>query len=75
MLDENNVLCLDAAQFVRFSLIGDGKLLDNRGTSSGASYVQLYNGRAIIKAATGNGKSVVSVQMENMQTAFINIGK
>lgn len=73
MLDENGMLCLDAASFIRFGITGEGKLLDNLGTSSGARYVQLYNGRAIIKVDVNKGQSVVSVQADGIPAAFINL--
>src|SRR6266853_2378203 len=46
--DRNGVLCLDARNVVRFGLTGDGRLLDNLGTSTAARKVELYNGRALI---------------------------
>lgn len=73
LLDENNVQCLDGANWIRFGLTGDGELIDNQGTSSGSRYVQLYNGRAIIKVKTKNGKSVVSAKVETIPTVFINL--
>lgn len=73
LLDDKNVQCLDAANWIRFGLAGDGELMDNLGTSSGSRYVQLYNGRAIIKVATKNGKSVASAKVETIPAAFINL--
>jgi beta-galactosidase len=72
-IDDQGVKCLDASAWVRFSVAGDGKLIDNQGTSSGSSYVQLYNGRAIIKVAKLGGESVVSVRSEGMATVFESI--
>lgn len=72
LVDEDNVLCLDAAQFVRFALTGDGKLIDNQGTSSGSNYVQLFNGQATIKIEA-KGKSVVSLKADGIPTAFIEL--
>ncbi len=71
--DEKNILCLDAINWIRFGITGDGKLIDNQGTSSGSNYVQLYNGRAIIRLKTNNGHSVVSVKSDGMPTVFINL--
>lgn len=71
LLDAKDVLCLDAANWVRFGLAGDGKLIDNQGTSSGSRYVQLYNGRAIIKVQTNNGVNIVSAQSEGMPTVTL----
>ena len=49
LVDAKGVQCLDARNFVRFALAGDGELIDNLGTSATARKVQLYNGRAQIK--------------------------
>ncbi|HUC82913.1 MAG TPA: glycoside hydrolase family 2 TIM barrel-domain containing protein, partial [Flavisolibacter sp.] len=73
LFDENGVQCLDAADWIRFALAGDGKLIDNQGTSSGSRYVQLYNGKAIIKVQTKGRKSVVSARVESVPTAFIDV--
>ena len=69
--DNKHLQCLDAVNWVRFGLTGDGKLVDNQGTSSGSRYVQVYNGRAIIKVKTNSGKSVASVQSDGLQTVFL----
>ena len=62
-LDANGVMCLDARNVVRFGLAGDGRLIDNLGTSTTARKVELYNGRAMISVQR-KGKSVVSVSSE-----------
>jgi len=69
--DKNGVPCLDSTIFVRFSLVGDGKLLDNLGTSDGSSKVQVYNGRAKIKVDPNGGSHVVAVAAEGLKTEFI----
>jgi beta-galactosidase len=48
ILDAKEVLCLDARTRVRFSLAGDGRMIDNLGTPSGSRVVELANGRARI---------------------------
>ena len=48
LFDQNDILCLDSAQTVRFSLAGAGNLIDNLGTTWGSREVQLSNGRAEI---------------------------
>ena len=73
LLDGKQVQCLDAANWVRFALAGDGKLIDDLGTSSGSRYVQLYNGRAIIRVKTNGGKSVVSAKADGVASAFLNL--
>ncbi len=70
LLDEKGVLCLDATSFIRFGLAGDGKLIDNQGTSTGSRYVQAYNGRAIIRVQTNKGQSVISAKCEGLKTVF-----
>jgi beta-galactosidase len=64
---------LDAINWVRFGLVGEGELVDDLGTSSGSRYVQLYNGRAIIRVKTKNSKSVVSAKIDGVSTVFINL--
>lgn len=73
LLDNKDVLCLDAANLVRFSLSGDGKLIDNQGTSSGAGKVQAYNGRVLIKVRLQKGRSVVGAASEGLPTAFVEL--
>ncbi|RXK61684.1 glycoside hydrolase family 2 protein [Lacibacter luteus] len=73
LLDDKNVQCLDATNWIRFGLTGDGELIDNQGTSSGSNYVQMYNGRAVISLKTNNGKSAVSAKVVGMPTVFINL--
>ena len=73
LFDDKNVQCLDAANWIRFGLAGDGKLIDNLGTSSGSRLVQLYNGRAIIRVQTKGGKSVLSAKVEGVPTIFLNL--
>jgi len=48
--DANGVRCLDSQAYVEFSLVGNGKLIQNQGTSIGSRKLQAYNGRASIKA-------------------------
>jgi beta-galactosidase len=73
LLDNKDVQCLDASNWIRFGLTGDGELIDDLGTSSGSRYVQMYNGRAVIRVKTKNGKSVVSAHVDTTPTAFINL--
>jgi len=70
LVDDKGVQCLDARNFVRFALAGDGDLIDNLGTSTTARKVQLYNGRAQINIRR-NGRSVVSVSSDGIPTVFL----
>jgi beta-galactosidase len=73
LLDAKDVLCLDAVNFVSFGLLGDGKLMDNLGTSSGSRRVGVYNGRAIIRIKTNGGNNVASVSADGMKTVFVEL--
>jgi beta-galactosidase len=73
LYDAKKVLCLDARNVVTFGLTGDGKLLDNLGTSSGSRKVQLQNGRAIISVRLNKGRSIASVQCDGITTAFCKL--
>jgi beta-galactosidase len=75
LFDAKNVLCLDARNVVIFGLIGDGKLIDNQGTSSGSRTVEVYNGRAIIRVKLNGGKSIASVKSKALPTAFCDLIK
>jgi beta-galactosidase len=72
LVDKNNILCLDASNVVAFDLIGDGTLIENRGTSNGSRKVQAYNGRAVIKIKK-KGKSIVSASVDGLTTSFIEL--
>jgi len=71
-LDANSLLCLDARNVVRFDVTGDGRLLDNLGTSTAARKVELYNGRALISLQK-KGEVVVSVSSEGLPTTFLTL--
>ncbi|WP_028549974.1 glycoside hydrolase family 2 TIM barrel-domain containing protein [Paenibacillus sp. UNC451MF] len=67
--DANGVRCLDALNFVRFGLTGDGKLIDRQGTVRGSSLIQLTNGRArIVFDPVGAAAASVPV------TGFVSAG-
>jgi len=70
LVDPKGVLCLDARNFVRFALAGDGRLIDNLGTPTTARKVELYNGRARISLQK-KGRSVLSVSAEGLPTSFV----
>jgi beta-galactosidase len=73
VFDNNHIQCLDAANWVRFGLTGDGALDDDLGTSGGSRLVQLYNGRATISMHTKGGVSVISAKVETLPVVFLNI--
>jgi beta-galactosidase len=73
LLDYQQLKCLDAANWIRFAVAGDGKMIDNQGTSTGSKWMQMYNGRALIKVNTNGGKSVLSAKVDGVETAFITL--
>ncbi len=73
LYDAQNVQCLDARNVVNFGLAGDGKLIDDEGTSSGSRKVELYNGRAIIRVKMNDGESNASVKSIGLSTVFCNL--
>jgi beta-galactosidase len=72
-VDAHGVQCLDARNVIRFGLTGDGRLLDNLGTSTGSRQVELWNGRGQISVAQTGGQSVVSVAARDLGSAFVTI--
>lgn len=72
-LDVKGTQCLDAREYVRFSLSGDGELIDNLGTSSGSRKVQMYNGQARIGVRMRGGYSVMGVASEGLSSELITI--
>lgn len=70
--DAKGVQCLDSRSVVRFSLAGEGKLIDNLGTARGSRELQLYNGRAEISFVR-HGGSILGVTSEGLTPAFLNL--
>ncbi|WP_315985163.1 glycoside hydrolase family 2 TIM barrel-domain containing protein [Hymenobacter sp. BT188] len=73
LFDAQGVQCLDAANWVHFSLAGAGKLHDDLGTSSGSSKVQAYNGRAIIRLEAQAGQTAVAAQSPGLATVLLTL--
>ena len=75
IVDAQGVPCLNTKNFIELGLTGDGKLIENQGTSIGSRKVQAYNGRAAIRVNKRNGESIVSVRCDipQIKTTFISI--
>jgi beta-galactosidase len=73
LVDAGNIPCLDAADWVRFGLAGEGQLIDDLGTTTGSRYVQACNGRALIRVHTDKGRSVISVKAGSLPTTFLEL--
>ncbi len=72
LYDSNGVLCLDAKPFVRFSLTGAGRLIDNLGTTRASRELQLSNGRAQISAET-HGPCIIEARIEGLPAASLRV--
>ena len=73
VFDKDGVPCLDAANIVHFGITGDGRLLDNLGTSTGSRLVQLYNGRAQISLQLNGRTAMASVSSQGLKTVFLDV--
>jgi beta-galactosidase len=73
MLDADGVQCLDSRAVVRFSLAGEGRLIDNLGTCGGSRVIQMYNGRAEI-SLQHNGPVAVCVVSKGVSADQLTIG-
>ncbi len=71
--DANGVKCLDSRNYVYFDLAGDGKMVDNKGTSTGSRKVQAFNGRARIKVLLNDGESRVAVKSPGLKSQFVTL--
>jgi beta-galactosidase len=71
--DEKGILCLDAKHVVRFSVAGNGQMIDNLGTSTGSRVVQLCNGSAEITIKRKAGESTVAIAAEGLPTGRLTL--
>lgn len=73
VFDKDGVPCLDAANIVRFGLTGDGRLLDDLGTTTGSRVEQLCNGRAQISLQFTGQATVASISSDGIKTEFLKV--
>ena len=73
LMDEKGVRCLEADNFIRFDITGDGELIQNKGTAHASRKVQLASGRAQISVNREQGKSIVTAKVDGLPTQFITI--
>ena len=71
--DQNDVFCPDARNQIKFSIAGDGKLIDDLGTSTGSRIIELYNGRALIRLKLTGEKAIISTSSELLKTGFLEV--
>ena len=72
LYDAQRVLCLDARDFVRFSLAGMGRLIDNLGTTRASRELQLANGRAEI-TLLAMGACTVEAAVAGLPAAVLKV--
>lgn len=72
LVDAAGVVCLDARNVVRFSVAGDGRMIDNLGTVGGSRVVQLANGRTWITVQT-HGACTVGISTDGVPAAFASL--
>jgi beta-galactosidase len=70
LLDASGILCLEARNRIRYTLSGEGKLIDNLGTATGSRVVELTNGRSRISIIPAKTQSTAAVSAEGLPTAF-----
>lgn len=70
--DQSGVPCLDARNVARFSVAGDGRLLDNLGTVGGSRVVQLANGRAWMTIKR-RGACTVAIECDGVQPGMLDL--
>ncbi|HEU4552357.1 MAG TPA: glycoside hydrolase family 2 TIM barrel-domain containing protein [Chitinophaga sp.] len=73
LADSRRVACLDARDYISFSIAGGGTLIDDMGTSTGSRKVQLANGQAQISIRLNKEQSVVGAVVQGVPAAFINL--
>ena len=72
LYDAGGVLCLDAQQYIRFSLTGSGSLIDNMGTTRASRELQLANGRAQI-SLHAHGPCEIHADIEGLPAASMQV--
>ena len=73
LADAQKMICLDAKDYISFSIAGSGTLIDDQGTAGGSRRVQLVNGQAQISVRLNKGQSVVGATVQGVPDAFINL--
>jgi beta-galactosidase len=73
LVDSKGVPCLDATNWISFSLAGGGQLIDDLGTSRGSRKVQAYDGRAIISIRVNGGRNVVGAGSKGLENVFLHM--
>jgi beta-galactosidase len=67
------VPCRDARKAIRFAVAGDGKLLDNLGTTTGSRRLELAHGRSSISLRLTGARAVAGLSAAGIATGFRTI--
>ncbi len=70
LVDEQGRRCLDATDWIVFSLAGDGRLLCDQGTTLGSRRIQAANGVARIRFAA-EGRCAIAAQSGDLATPLL----
>lgn len=74
IVDAKGTPCLNATNWITFSIAGDGMLLQNQGTATGSRHIQAANGHANIRIKPFGKACTVSAQSPSLQTSIITLG-
>ena len=72
LFDGKGVRCLDSAKALRFSLSGEGSLIDNLGTVRASRAIQLSNGRAQISVVR-RGECRIEAKPDGLPAASLSL--
>lgn len=73
-VDVNGNRALDFSERAYFSLLdGNGELLENQGTPTGSSTIEMANGYAAIEFKPGNQSSRVEVRTQNIKGVYLTV--
>ena len=75
LVDKQGIICVNSRKYIRFEMIGDGRLHANLGTSTGSKRVQAFNGRGRIMVEKGPGKAQVLVSVEGVKQVFVEVNR
>lgn len=73
LFDVKGNQCHDGNQMIEFGLAGDGSLIQNQGTSTGSSNIQLSNGRAFFTVQLNKGSSVLCAKSKGIKSVFLEV--
>jgi len=72
-VDKNGRRCLDYNKRIYFASEGSGQVLENYGTPTGSSIIEMANGEARIEVEPGSGPTVVEARNQDFKGAYITI--